>query len=143
VNPCHSTWKCLRALQTRVLRKTRVVGKVYNICRVNTDILALLTVKSGLHPHMIIELKGDLNWDSLFILLLSYLFYSFKGWYILTLSYCLLNKIGSTKMLIVVKLCQLILDFGLACHIIYSTYWVPTISVLILALLKPMLLRTR
>jgi hypothetical protein len=37
------------------------VGKVYNLCRVNTDILALLTVKSDLDPHMIIELKNDLN----------------------------------------------------------------------------------
>jgi hypothetical protein len=26
-----------------------------------TDILAVLTVKSGLDPHMIIELKDDLN----------------------------------------------------------------------------------
>jgi hypothetical protein len=33
--------------------------------------------------------------------------------------------------------------FGLACHIIYSTCWVPTIGVLTLALLKPILLRTR
>jgi hypothetical protein len=28
---------------------------------VKTDISAVLTVKSGLHPHMIIELKDDLN----------------------------------------------------------------------------------
>jgi hypothetical protein len=61
VNPCHSPRKCLRALQTRASRETRVVGKVYNLCRVKTDISAVLTVKSGLHPHMIIELKDDLN----------------------------------------------------------------------------------
>jgi hypothetical protein len=30
---------------------------VYNLCRVQTDISAVLTVKSGLDPHMIIELK--------------------------------------------------------------------------------------
>jgi hypothetical protein len=61
VNPCHSPWKSLRALQTRALRETRVVGKVYNLCRVKTDISAVLTVKSGLDPHMIIELKDELN----------------------------------------------------------------------------------
>jgi hypothetical protein len=37
------------------------VGKVYNLCRVKTDISAVLTVKSGLDTHMIIELKDDLN----------------------------------------------------------------------------------
>jgi hypothetical protein len=43
------------------------MGKVYNLCRVKTDISAVLTVKSGLEPHMIIELKDDLNRCSLFI----------------------------------------------------------------------------
>jgi hypothetical protein len=66
VNPCHSPWKCLRALQTRASRETRVVGKVYNLCRVKTDISAMLTVKSGLDPHMIIELEDDLSRCSLF-----------------------------------------------------------------------------
>jgi hypothetical protein len=61
VNPCHSPWKCLRVLQTQASRKTRVVGKVYDLCRVKTNILAVLTVKSGLDPHMIIKLKDDLN----------------------------------------------------------------------------------
>jgi hypothetical protein len=37
------------------------VGKVYNLCRVKTDILAMVTVKSSLDPHMIIELEDDLN----------------------------------------------------------------------------------
>jgi hypothetical protein len=32
------------------------VGKVYNLYRVKTDILAVLTVKSGLDTHMIIKL---------------------------------------------------------------------------------------
>jgi hypothetical protein len=69
VNPCHSPWKCLRALQSRASRETRVVGKVYNLCRVKTDISAVLTVKSGLNPHII--LKHDLNrWFCLFIFVL-------------------------------------------------------------------------
>jgi hypothetical protein len=37
------------------------VGKVYNLCRVKTDISVVLAVKSGLDPHMIIELEDDLN----------------------------------------------------------------------------------
>jgi hypothetical protein len=37
------------------------VGKVYHLCRVKTDISAVLTVKSGLDPHMIIELEDELN----------------------------------------------------------------------------------
>jgi hypothetical protein len=37
------------------------MGKVYNLCRVKTDISVVLTIKSGLDPHMIIELKDDLN----------------------------------------------------------------------------------
>ena len=37
------------------------MGKVYNLCRVKTNRLAVLTVKSGLDSHMIIELEDDLN----------------------------------------------------------------------------------
>jgi hypothetical protein len=37
------------------------VGKVHNLYRVKTDISAMLTVKSGLDPHMIIELEDELN----------------------------------------------------------------------------------
>jgi len=51
---------------------TRIVGKVYNLCRVKTDISAVLTVKSGLDPHMIIELEDDINRCCLFMLF-SYL----------------------------------------------------------------------
>jgi hypothetical protein len=61
MNPCHSPSKCLRALQTRASRETRIVDKVYNLCRVKTDISAVRTVKSGLDTHMIIKLKDDLN----------------------------------------------------------------------------------
>ena len=49
--------KCLRALQTRATWETRIVVKVYNLCRVKTNRLAVLTVKSGLDPHMINKLK--------------------------------------------------------------------------------------
>jgi hypothetical protein len=83
VNSGHSPRKCLRALQTQASRETRIVGKVYNLCRVKTDISAVLTVKSGLDPHMIIELKDDLNRCCSFILLDIYLCYLLKGWYIL------------------------------------------------------------
>jgi hypothetical protein len=33
------------------------VGKVYDLCRVKIDRSAVLTVKSGLDPHMISELE--------------------------------------------------------------------------------------
>jgi hypothetical protein len=59
------------------------VGKVYNLCRVKTDISAVLTVKSGLDPYMIIKLKDDLNLYSLFMLLLLISFiYSRVGIYL-------------------------------------------------------------
>jgi hypothetical protein len=48
------------------------VGKVYNLCRVKTDISAVLTVKSGLDTHVIIKLKDDLNRCFLFIHLFIY-----------------------------------------------------------------------
>jgi hypothetical protein len=41
--------------------KACIVGKVYNLYRLKTDISAVLTVKSGLDTHMIIKLKDDLN----------------------------------------------------------------------------------
>jgi hypothetical protein len=37
------------------------VGKVYNLCRVKTNISIMVTVRSGLDPHMIIELEDELN----------------------------------------------------------------------------------
>jgi hypothetical protein len=37
------------------------VRKVYSLCRVKTDISVVLTVTSGLDPHMIIELEDKLN----------------------------------------------------------------------------------
>ena len=35
------------------------MGKVYNLCRVKTNISAVLTIKSGFDTHMIIELEDD------------------------------------------------------------------------------------
>jgi hypothetical protein len=61
VNPCHSPRKCLRALQIQASRETRIVGKAYNLYRVKIDISVMLTVKSGLDPHMIIKLENGLN----------------------------------------------------------------------------------
>jgi hypothetical protein len=58
------------------------VGKVYNLCRVKTDISAVLTVKSGLDPHMIIELKDDLI-DVIYLCSCFYLYYLFKYWYLI------------------------------------------------------------
>jgi hypothetical protein len=82
VNPCYSPWKCLKAFQTRASRETRAVGKVYNLCRVKTDISAVLAVNSGLDPHMIIELKDDLSYFSLFVYIVVYLLsLLYKGWY--------------------------------------------------------------
>jgi hypothetical protein len=57
------------------------VGKVYNLCRVKTDISAVLTVKSGLDSHMIIELKDDLSKCSLFVIVVYIFSLLFKGWY--------------------------------------------------------------
>jgi hypothetical protein len=48
-------------LQTQAKWGTRTVGKVYNLYRVKTDRSAVLTVKSGLEPHMIIELKDGIQ----------------------------------------------------------------------------------
>jgi hypothetical protein len=65
------------------------VGKVYSLCRVKTDISAMLTVKSGLDRHMIIELEDELNhgpwlwlwlsWTMFMVvfMLMLYLFYLF------------------------------------------------------------------
>ena len=49
------------------------MSKVYNLCRVKTDISAVLTVKSGLDPHMIIELEDDSK--SMFLLMVVLIFF--------------------------------------------------------------------
>jgi hypothetical protein len=63
-----------------------MVGKVYNLCRVKTDISAVLTVKSGLDPHMIIELEDELNhgpwlWLWLCLCCISSLSFNVGFWY--------------------------------------------------------------
>ena len=40
---------------------TRIVLKVYNLCRVKTNRLAVLMVKSGLDPHMINKFKDGIK----------------------------------------------------------------------------------
>jgi hypothetical protein len=63
------------------------VGKVYNLCRVKTDISVVLTVKSGLDPHMINEIEDELNRGSCLWLRLCFCYISSiscnVGWYIL------------------------------------------------------------
>ena len=49
------------------------MDKVYNLCRVKTDISAVLTVKSGLDPHMIIKLEDDSK--SMFLLMVVLIFF--------------------------------------------------------------------
>ena len=55
------------------------MGKVYNLCRVKTNRLAVLMVMSGLDPHMIIELKDDLNRCFIYDVDDSYFIYLFVG----------------------------------------------------------------
>ena len=55
------------------------MGKVYNLCRVKANRLAVLTVKSGLDPHMIIELEDDLNWCFIYDVDDGYFIYLFVG----------------------------------------------------------------
>ena len=50
------------------------MGKVYNLCKVKTDISAVLTVKSGLDPHMIIELEDDSKSMFLFMVITNVYF---------------------------------------------------------------------
>ena len=55
------------------------MGKVYHLCRVKTDISAVLTVTSGLDPHMIIELEDDLNRCFIYDVDDDYFIYLFVG----------------------------------------------------------------
>jgi hypothetical protein len=52
------------------------VDKVYNLCRVKTNISVVLTVKSGLDLHMIIELEDKLNLGPYLWLLLYFCYIS-------------------------------------------------------------------
>ena len=53
--------------------------KVYNVCRVKTNQLAVLTVMSGLDPHMIIELEDDLNQCFIYDVYVGYFIFLFMG----------------------------------------------------------------
>jgi hypothetical protein len=84
------------------------VGKMYNLYRVKTDISIVLTIKSGLDPHMIIELEDKINrgpYVMVMVMLLLYLFCFFLMWVgmKLYLSNQVLIKFDQLKLLIVVS----------------------------------------
>jgi hypothetical protein len=84
------------------------VGKVYNHCRVKTDISAVLTVTSGLDPHMINELEDELNrepclWLWLCLCCISSLSFNVGFGINLYLSNQVLIKLDELKLLIAVS----------------------------------------
>jgi hypothetical protein len=84
------------------------VHKVYNLCRVKTDISAVLTVKSGLDPHMIIELEDELNcgpclWLWLWLCCISSISFNVGFGMNLYLSNQVLIKLDQLKLLIAVS----------------------------------------
>jgi hypothetical protein len=84
------------------------VGKVCNLCRVKTDISAVLMVKSGLDPHMINELEDELNhgpylWLWLCLCCISYLSFNVGFGMNLYFSNQVLIKHDQLKLLIVVS----------------------------------------
>jgi hypothetical protein len=105
------------------------MGKVYNLCRDKTDRSAVLTVKSGLDPHMIMKLKDKLKLRFLVVLRCGYICLIFWGWYRLTSSHRLANKTWSTLKCWPLQNLSLSL---IALHV-SPTCWAPTIRVLTLA----------
>jgi hypothetical protein len=101
------------------------VGKMYNLCRVKTDISIVLMVKSGLDPHMINELEDGLNRGSYSWLWLCFCYtypVSFNVGFgmNLYLSNQVLIKLDQLKLLIAVG--QLAFPcFWPSCHIIPNT----------------------
>jgi hypothetical protein len=84
------------------------VGKVYNLYRVKTDISAVLTVTSGLDPHMIIELEDELNrgpclWLWLWLCCISSISFNVGFGMNLYLSNQVLIKLDQLKLLITVS----------------------------------------
>jgi hypothetical protein len=86
------------------------VGKAYNLYRVKTDISAVLTVKSGLDPHMIIELESELNrgsclwlWLWLWLCCISSISFNVGFGINLYLSNQVLIKLDQLKLLIAVS----------------------------------------
>ena len=63
---------------------TRIVVKVYNLCRVKTDISVVLMVMSGLDPHIINKLKDGYKSYSGYFLWLCWV----PTISVLTLTYC-------------------------------------------------------
>ena len=61
-NHTSEVWYCAKLAHAWLGSKffgtsTRIVVKLYNLCRVKTNRLAVLTIKSGLDPHMINKIK--------------------------------------------------------------------------------------
>jgi hypothetical protein len=84
------------------------VRKVYNLCRVKTDISVVLTVKSGLDPHMIIELEDELNrgpclWLWLWLCYISSISFNMGFGMNLYISNQVLIKFDQLKLLIIVS----------------------------------------
>jgi hypothetical protein len=78
------------------------MGKVYNLCRVKTDISAVLTVKSDLDPHMVNKFEDELNhepclWLSLCFCYISSVSFNVVGIY-LYLSNQMLIKFDQLKL---------------------------------------------
>jgi hypothetical protein len=101
------------------------VGKVYNFCRVKTDISAMLTVTSGLDPHMIIELEDELNhgpclWLCLCLCCISSISFNMGFGMNLYLSNQVLIKLDQLKLLIAVSQ-SAFPCFWPSCHIIPNT----------------------
>jgi hypothetical protein len=84
------------------------VGKVYNLCRVKTDISVVLMIKSGLNPHMIIELEDELNvgpclWLWLWLCCIASISFNVGFGMNLYLSKQVLIKLDQLKLLIAVS----------------------------------------
>jgi hypothetical protein len=105
------------------------MGKVYNLYRDRTDRSSVLTVKSGLDPHMIMILKDKPKLWFLMVLRYGYIWLIFRGWYKLTSSNKFANKTWSTLKCWPLQNLSLSL---IALHV-SPTCWAPTIRVLTLA----------
>jgi hypothetical protein len=84
------------------------VGKVYNLRRVKIDISVVLTVKSGLDPHMINELEDEINhgpylWLWLYFWYISFISFNVGFGMNLYLSNQVLIKLNQLKLLIAVS----------------------------------------
>jgi hypothetical protein len=98
------------------------VGKVYSLCRVKTDISAVLMVKSGLDPHMIIEHedRGPCIWFWLCFCYISSISFNVGFGMNLYLSNHVPIKLDQLKLLIAVS--QPVFPyFWPSCHIIPNT----------------------